>query len=67
MHHYDSALFYYRMSIPFSDDIQMELNKVNAYNGIAKIYKEKNNLILQYGMLKKYWLKKLQKLIRRDF
>ena len=32
----------------------MEVNKVDAYNGIAKVYKEKDNLILQFGMLKKY-------------
>lgn len=40
---YDSALLYYRMSIPFSDDIQMLVNKVDACNGIAQVYKEKNN------------------------
>ncbi len=42
--YYDSALFFYRASIPISDDIKMELNKVDAYNGIAKVYKEKHNL-----------------------
>ena len=42
MHRYDSALYYYRTSIPFSDNIEMDLNKVNAYNGIAKIFKETN-------------------------
>ncbi len=39
--HYDSALFYYRMSLPFSDDIKMGLNKVDAYIGIAKVFKER--------------------------
>jgi two-component system sensor histidine kinase UhpB len=39
--YYDSALFYYRASIPVSDDIKMELNKVDAYNGMAKVFKEK--------------------------
>jgi signal transduction histidine kinase len=41
--YYDSALFYYRMSLPFSDQIHMDINKVDAYNGIAKVYKETNN------------------------
>jgi len=40
---YDSALFYYKMSIPFSDNIQMLLNKVDAYNGMAKVYEAKSN------------------------
>ena len=35
--YYDSALFYYRVSIPVSDDIKMEVNKVDAYNGMAKV------------------------------
>ena len=39
--YYDSALFYYRMSLPFSDDTHMEVDKVDAYNGIAKLFKEK--------------------------
>ena len=33
--YYDSALFYYRMSLPFSDEVHMDMNKVDAYNGIA--------------------------------
>src|SRR5882672_1809977 len=40
--YYDSALFFYRASIPVSDDVKMELNKVDAYNGMAKIFKEKS-------------------------
>ncbi len=39
--YYDSALFYYRMSLPFSDDSHIEVNKVDAYNGMAKLFKEK--------------------------
>lgn len=41
---YDSALFYYRISIPFSDEIQMGLNKMDAYNGVAKVYEEKSSI-----------------------
>lgn len=37
---YDSALFYYRMSLPFSKEIRMDVNTVDAYVGIAKLYKE---------------------------
>ncbi len=40
---YDSALFYYRLSIPISNDINTKIYTVDAYNGIAKIFKEKNN------------------------
>ena len=40
---YDSALFYYRLSIPISKDINTKIFKFDAYNGIAIIYKEKNN------------------------
>jgi signal transduction histidine kinase len=39
--YYDSALFYYRMSLPFSNYAHMEVYKVDAYNGMAKIFKEK--------------------------
>jgi hypothetical protein len=31
------------MSLPLSAEIHMEMNKVDAYNGIAKVYKEINN------------------------
>ena len=41
--YYDSALFYYRMSLPFSGEIHMDPNKVDAYNGIAEVYKERHN------------------------
>ena len=41
---YDSALFYYQLSMPSSEDIHLEINKIDVYNGIAKVYKEKNNL-----------------------
>jgi signal transduction histidine kinase len=39
---YDSALFYYRISLPFSDDAHMRINTVDAYYGIAKIYTKIN-------------------------
>ncbi len=40
---YDSALFYYRMSIPFSEDLHLDLFKIDACSGMAKAYKEKSN------------------------
>ncbi|CAN5520433.1 hypothetical protein BH10BAC3_BH10BAC3_07000 [soil metagenome] len=39
---YDSALFYYRLSFPISADINMKINEIDAFNGMAKSYKEKN-------------------------
>ena len=50
---YDSALFYYRLSIPISDDINTKIYKIDAYNGIAKAYKEKNNPDSAIGYAKK--------------
>jgi two-component system, NarL family, sensor histidine kinase UhpB len=41
--YYDSALFYYHMSIPFSEAIRSEINKIDVFNLLAKLYKEKNN------------------------
>lgn len=41
--YYDSALFYYRLSLPFSEEVHIDINKVKAYNGIAKVYKETNH------------------------
>jgi two-component system sensor histidine kinase UhpB len=40
---YDSALFYYRLSIPINDDINTKIYKIDASNGMAKVYKEKDN------------------------
>ncbi len=40
---YDSAVYYYRLSIPFSDYLNLKIYKMNAYNGIAKSFKERNN------------------------
>ena len=40
---YDSALYYYRLSIPISDYLNLKIYKMNAYNGVAKSFKEKNN------------------------
>ena len=36
---YDSALFYYRMSLPLSIKNHLETNTVDNYNGIAAVYK----------------------------
>ncbi len=41
---YDSALYYYKLSLAASQPIHMELNNLDVYNGLAKIYKEKNQL-----------------------
>lgn len=40
---YDSALFYYRLSIFLSDQINTEIFKIDAYNGTGQTHKEKNN------------------------
>src|SRR5450432_488849 len=41
---YDSALFYYHLSLSTSQPITMRLNELDIYNGLAKIYKTKNKL-----------------------
>ena len=38
--YFDSALTYYRMSLPFSEEMHMEMTTVDAYNGLAKMYQE---------------------------
>ena len=40
---YDSALFYYQLSLLFSKEIQMGVNMVDAYNGMSMVYKETNH------------------------
>ncbi|TKK65387.1 hypothetical protein FC093_19960 [Ilyomonas limi] len=37
---YDSALFYYRRSIPVSEYIGMTINKIDAFNGMASIFRQ---------------------------
>ncbi len=39
---YDSALFYYRLSIPISKELNTQIFKIEAFSGVAKSYKEKN-------------------------
>ncbi|MEP7374000.1 MAG: ATP-binding protein [Chitinophagaceae bacterium] len=41
--YYDSALFYYKKCLPFYENVQLATYRVDTYNGIAKVYKEKNN------------------------
>lgn len=36
---YDSALYYYRKSIPFSVEVDLKINALDAYNGIAHVFK----------------------------
>jgi two-component system, NarL family, sensor histidine kinase UhpB len=38
---YDSALFYYRRSIPISKELNTRIFLIDAYNGVAKSHKEK--------------------------
>ncbi len=40
--HYDSALYYYRLSIPFSVEMDMKIDVIDAYNGIAYVFKEQH-------------------------
>jgi two-component system, NarL family, sensor histidine kinase UhpB len=44
MSEYDSALYYYKLSLSTSQAIRMEINNLDVYNGLAKIYKTKNKL-----------------------
>lgn len=37
---YDSALYYYQRSLYYSESIDMRINKIDACNGIAEIYKK---------------------------
>lgn len=39
-HLHDSALLYYRKSLPYSEDINLELNKLDVYNGIAFVHRQ---------------------------
>ncbi len=41
---YDSALFYYRMSIPLSANNYWEIHLIDGYNGVAAIYKATGKL-----------------------
>jgi two-component system sensor histidine kinase UhpB len=50
---YDSALFYYRLSIPFSDDIKTKIFKIDAMNGMAKSFQEKTHPDSAIGYAKK--------------
>jgi len=40
---HDSALFYYRLSLPFSNHLSTKIYKVDAYNGMAKAWAAKGN------------------------
>ncbi len=40
---YDSALYYYRLSLPVSDSLSMKINKIIAYNGMAAVFKQQHN------------------------
>jgi signal transduction histidine kinase len=39
---YDSALYYYRKSIPFGNDLNLEINVMQAFNGMAEIFKDQH-------------------------
>jgi len=41
---YDSALYFYNISLSTSKVIHMEINNLDIYNGLAKIYKSKGKL-----------------------
>jgi two-component system, NarL family, sensor histidine kinase UhpB len=40
---YDSALYYYRLSIPVSETLNMRINKIIAYNGMASVFNQQHN------------------------
>jgi signal transduction histidine kinase len=35
---YDSALYYYRKSLPFGDELNLKINVIQVFNGMAKIF-----------------------------
>lgn len=41
---YDSSLFYYRLTLPLYKNLRMATNRIDVYNGMATVYKEKNRL-----------------------
>jgi two-component system sensor histidine kinase UhpB len=41
---YDSSLFYYRLSLPFYENIELASLKIDVYLDMATAYKEKNRL-----------------------
>jgi hypothetical protein len=61
---YDSALYYYRMSIPVSERVQMKLNKLTAYIGMATIFKEQHNFDSANGTHKNYCRKEVLQFTR---
>jgi two-component system, NarL family, sensor histidine kinase UhpB len=40
---YDSALYYYRKSIPFSEEMCLRIYILDAWNGISRVYKEQQH------------------------
>jgi two-component system sensor histidine kinase UhpB len=58
---YDSALFYYRLSIPISDEINMKIYSIDAYNGMSKIFKEQHQYDSSIWYAKKVLSDKLTK------
>lgn len=58
---YDSALFYYRLSLPYCDDANLMLNKIDIYNGIANAFKEKSLLDSATWYAKRVFTEKITK------
>ena len=58
---YDSALFYYKASLPFTYEINMDIRLVDAFNGIAGVYKETNHNDSAIVYAKKAILEKITK------
>ncbi len=58
---YDSALYYYRQSIPFSVEMDMKINALDAYNGTAHIFKEQHQLDSAISYAKKVLADRLTK------
>lgn len=52
-HLYDSALYYYRESLPFSVAREMKIDALDAYNGMANIFKEQHQTDSAIGYAKK--------------
>ncbi len=58
---YDSALFYYRMSIPPSVNNYWEIHLIDSYNGVAAVYKATGKLDSALWYAKKVLASKIAK------
>ena len=59
--YYDSALHYYNISLLYSIETNMDVTRIDAYNGIAGVYKKMNNTDSAIYYAKKVLAEKITK------